>query len=553
MKKYHCFLFFISLMCVTACNRSSPEKVKPIVLVSQPEQVNEEVAKLIKTQLRDWNSLKVLVLGDDSLFATKQIIRFYETTHFDPIWTHKGAHLKQCDSLFELIKNVSGYGLIPSDYHFERIQQLMISEKKTSSKKYDAVKIFETELLLTDAFFTLAVHVNKGRLNPESLQREWRAEKVDTNLVDVLTEAIKHNSIRKAIDAMQPNNKQYTALKLALEQFKFEFKDSDWDSLFKSGLDTNTFNLRLKNRLIAGHHYTKNPGISESANIINAIKDLQCRHNLTEDGIIGPLTYKVLQQTKQDYIRKIEMNMERWRYYASPQEDKWVWINIPKYEMSVFENDTLVMRSRVIVGAFNTPTPILKSSIRYFIIYPYWTVPYSIATKEILPKLKRDTSYLKRENFEVLDRNRKVIYTPIDWRRYNYNYFPFHLRQRIGEENSLGILKFDFSNKYGVYLHDTNNHKLFSKDMRAVSHGCIRLEKYTDFAKFLIRDDSLHYPVDTLLFDLFKEVQKYVYLKRPISIYTQYFTVEFYDNSQLFYFVDVYERDQKMLKALYKN
>lgn len=551
MKNYYFLLFFISVSCIVACSKSTPEKNKSMALNTNPDQVNEDVAKWIEAQLSNFDISKLIVIGDDSLYATKETIRFYEKNNFNAIWMDNGIHLPYCDSLLELIKNAGDYGLIPNDYHLDAILELMDTEKNATTKKYDAIPISKIDLLLTDAFFTFAVHLNKGRLNPESLKREWKIEKVDANLLDVLTDAIKHNTIRRSIDVLEPDNKQYKALKMALANFKFEFKDSHWDSLFKPGLDTITFHQRLKYRLIAGHNYTEDLQVSESTNIINAIKDLQCRHNLKEDGIIGSLTYKVLQQTKQDYIRQIEMNMERWRYHSLPQEHKWVWINIPKYELTVFEEDTLVMRSRVIVGAFKTPTPLLVSTIRYFIIYPYWTVPHSIATKEILPKLKRDTSYLNRENFEVLDRNKNIIHTAINWKKYNEKYFPFYLRQRIGEDNSLGVLKFNFNNKYGVYLHDTNNHKLFNKDMRAVSHGCIRLEKHIDFAKFLIRDDSLRYPSDSLMFDLFKEEQKYVYLKRPIPIYTNYFTVELYENDQLFYFIDVYKRDEKMWKELY--
>lgn len=553
MKKYQFFLFSFFILCIVGCNKCSHEKVKPTVLFTQPERVNEGVTQLIEIRLNGFDTLKLLVIAEDSLYATKKVIEFYEKHNFTPVWTNKGKQLKLCDSLLELIKNSANYGLIANDYHYDHILKLIKDKRNTTSKKYDAVKISEIELLLTDAFFTMAVHISKGRLNPETLKREWKIEKVDTNLIDVLDNAIKHNFIRNAIESLEPNNKQYKALKIALSKFQFEFKDSNWDSLFKSGLDTATFNERLKDRLISSHNYSEDPQISESVKLQRAIKDLQCQFNLTEDGIIGPLTYKILQQTKHDYIRQIEMNMERWRYYDVPNENKWVWVNIPKYEMSVFEEDTLVMRSKVIVGAFKTPTPPVISTIRYFIIYPYWTVPYSIATKEILPILKRDTSYLKRENFEVLDRNKKVIYTPIKWGRYNEKYFPFYLRQRIGEENSLGVLKFNFNNKYGVYLHDTNNHKLFGKDMRALSHGCIRLEKYIDFSKYLIRDDSLKYPIDSLLFDLFKEEQKYVYLKRPIPIYINYFTVEIDENQQLFYFIDVYERDKKMLKELYEK
>lgn len=551
MKRYSFFIFFISISCIVACNRSQPEKATPVALYTNPNQVNEEVAKWMEAQLSNFDRLKLIVIGDDSLYATKETIKFYEKNNFNAIWTDNGSHLPHCDSLLELIKNASDYGLISNDYHLDAILELMAIEKISATKNCDANQISKIDLLLTDAFFTFAVHLNKGRLNPESLKREWKGGKVEADLIGILTDALKHNSIRKAIDSLEPANKQYKILKMALAEFKFEYKNSDWDSLFKPGLDTITFHKRLKERLIAGHNYTEEHGISESGKLIKAIKDLQCRHNLTEDGIIGPLTYEVLQQTKQDHIRKIEMNMERWRCYDIPQDEKWLWINIPKYEMTVFEEDTLVMRSRVIVGDSKTPTPILKSTIRYFIIYPYWTVPYSIATKEILPKLKCDTSYLERENFEVLDRNKKLINTPIKWGKYNETYFPFYLRQRMGEDNSLGILKFDFHNKYGVYLHDTNNHKLFGKDRRAISHGCIRLEKYADFAKFLIRDDSLRYSADSLMFDLFKEEQKYVYLKRPVPIYINYFTVEVDENGQLFYFIDIYKRDEKMQKELY--
>ena len=120
----------------------------------------------------------------------------------------------------------------------------------------------------------------------------------------------------------------------------------------------------------------------------------------------------------------------------------------------------------------------------------------------------------------------------------------------MGEDNSLGILKFNFENKYGVYMHDTDSRRLFNREMRAMSHGCCRLEKVMDFAKFLIRDDSVKYPVDSLYADTAKSVQKYVYLKKPIVLYITYFTAETDDYCELKYFIDVYKRDEKMMRAL---
>lgn len=138
----------------------------------------------------------------------------------------------------------------------------------------------------------------------------------------------------------------------------------------------------------------------------------------------------------------------------------------------------------------------------------------------------------------------------INWKRYSKTYFPWRLRQRIGDDNSLGILKFNFENKYGVYMHDTDNRKLFNREMRALSHGCVRVDKFFDFAKFLIREDSVKYPVDSLEEDLLREKQKYVYIRKPIAVYINYYTAEVDDNNALQLFIDIYRKDEKMRSAL---
>ena len=552
LKRYPHLLFIFALASMTCFSYCSQEKVKTVVLVDKPERVNEEVSELIQKKLSDYDTLNTLIIADDSLFATKLIIEFYRSNKFKVIWSDKGGHSKQSDSLFFLIKNSDEYGLIANEYHFDKIDSLFKIEKDRATGKFDAVKISEADMLLTDAFFMLAAHVNKGRLKVDSLVRKQGIEQLDINLVDLLNGAIEQNNIRAVIDSLEPANSQYHALKQALRNFKFEFRDSSWDSLATREADSVTFNERLKKRLIASHDYFEIIEDSDSVKLIKAVKNFQCRHFLNQDGRVGELTFKALQRTKQDYIHQIEMNMERWRYYYAPYEKQFIFVNIPKFELRLIEEDTLVMKSKVIVGEVDHKTPLLKSTIRYFLLYPYWTVPFSIATKEILPILKRDTSYLRKKNFEVLNRQNIVVDTAINWKKYTKNYFPWKLRQRMGDDNSLGILKFNFDNKYGVYLHDTNVHRLFNREMRALSHGCVRLEKFIDLAKFLIRDDSINYPLDSLKMDFLKEEQKYVYIRRPIPIYINYFTAEVDKNNELFFFIDVYKRDEKMLKGIGK-
>ncbi len=554
MKSHHFLLFLFVLTIVIGCNKCGSEKPKEIVLVDNPEKVNKEIGKLLDEKLSDTDTSAIFVIEKDSLFATKFILDFYHHNNYTAVFTDKGILTKQGDTLLDVIKNSDVYGLIPEDYHFKKIESLLKLAKDSATQKLDAVKLMNADLLLADAFFTMAVHLNKGRLNADSLTPEWKAAQLDTNVVEILNTSIFKNTLRSALDSLEPTNEYYRALKLSLKNFKEEFKNSDWDSIANRESDSTTFMTRIKERLIKSHDYFDEFTGSDSIKLVKSIKNFQCKNYLTEDGKIGKLTFKALQRTKKDYINQIELNMERWRWYKVPREKQYVWVNIPKFEMKVVEEDTLVMKSRVIIGAPDHQTPLLKSTIRYFLIYPYWTVPFSIATKEILPILKRDTSYLRRKNFDVLDgNNQKVDASKIKWKKYSKTYFPWRLRQGIGEDNSLGILKFNFDNKYGVYMHDTDGRKLFGREMRALSHGCCRLERFMDFSKFLIRDDSVKYPVDSLLSDISKAKQKYVYLKKPIAIYIHYFTAEVDEYGELHYFIDVYKRDEKMLKSLNRN
>ncbi len=551
MKSYRILFFLFAITIITGCNKCSEEKPEEVVLVEKPEMVNEETTKLIQEKLSKSDTSDILVIENDSLFSTKFILDFYRQKKYSVTFTDKGILTKQGDTLLTAIKNADEYALYPEDYHFQKITDLINSAKDSMTNKFDVVKLLHADLLLADAFFTMAVHINKGRINSDSLTYEWKGNQLDTNIVELFNTVISKNTIRIAFDSLEPKNEYYRALKSSLKNFKYEFKDTDWDSIASRDSDSTTFMARVKERLIKSHDYFEEFTGSDSIKLVKSIKNFQCKNNLTEDGKIGKLTFKALQRTKQDYIDQIAVNMERWRWSKAPSEKQYVWVNIPKFEMHVVEDDTVALRSRVIVGAPDHQTPLLKSTIRYFLIYPYWTVPFSIATKEILPILKRDTTYLSRKNFEVLDgNNKKVDASKIKWKKYSKNYFPWKLRQGIGEKNSLGILKFNFENKYGVYMHDTDNRKLFNREMRAMSHGCCRLEKFMDFAQFLIRDDSVKYPVDSLISDISKEKQKYVYIKKPIALYFTYFTAEVDEFGELQFFIDVYRRDEKMLKEM---
>lgn len=249
-------------------------------------------------------------------------------------------------------------------------------------------------------------------------------------------------------------------------------------------------------------------------------------------------------------ILSLSLNMERWRW-EKQWPGRYVVVNIPSFSLRAVEADSVWLESRVIVGKRSTPTPVMESVITSFLIYPYWHVPRSIATKEILPILQKDASYLERNNFQVL--NRKGVVIPADtiqWHLYSVDRFPFTLRQREGSENSMGIIKFDFANRYGVYLHDTNSKRLYALARRDFSHGCVRVEKAVSLAHYLVREDDIYVSPDDLDQYLSLQQRLKIDLRKPIPLKLTYFTADVRDGVPMFY-EDIYKKDSVMMRALH--
>lgn len=345
------------------------------------------------------------------------------------------------------------------------------------------------DIILTDAFLSIAHDLKRGRI-----PRKGSTE-LDSTQIALLTDTLKPKDIRSALASQEPLHKGYRALKGALNNL----------------LDT--VNLTDQNLLLYG---------------------------ITNDSI------EVHRK-----VQTVEINLERWRNENESLTNTHAWINIPAYMFYVIENQSVVMESRVIVGAPATPTPQFSSKIECFTIFPYWFVPRKIAVEEYLPILKKDTSFITRNNFEVLDRSGNLqTLSTIDWQKYTANNFPFTLRQREGTENSLGIIKFIFDNPYAVFLHDTNSKRLFRNTVRAYSHGCIRLEKAFEFSRYLIGGNRTKITPEILDRYLRQQKRLTISLLHSVPIHIRYFTSEVREGKLLFY-PDIYKKDNALIRALY--
>ncbi len=537
-----CFFIVVSICIFYSCSNETKEN--KTIKVSTPQDLEKETINQLNSFLK-----KDSIITVDSISLS--CYRYFNSEYNNKLlWFDKSKLNSKGDSLLKFIEKSVYYGLIPNNYHLIKIKRHLdsIESNKTT---INVTALVTADLMLSDAYFLMGAHLNKGRFYTDSLLLQTNFSKLDKGWDSVLVSGYKQANLKAALDSLEPKFYNYRMLKKELATILNNPTLYQVDSIpFSTEKDTAVKLQLIKKSLIKQGLYDSTILANDSVKLAKALNKLQKQWFIQPDGKIGKYTTQAFSYNREKIIKQICMAMERWRWETKFPE-KYAFINIPAFWLTVFEKDTVVMQSAVVCGKPDHQTPILKSKIDHMLIYPYWNVPISIATKEILPAVQRDTSYIRKKNFEVLGAGDKVLdYTKIPWRRYTKDYLPVRFRQRIGEENSLGVVKFNFNNPFGVYLHDTNSKRYFKTSSRSQSHGCIRLENFNDFADFLIRDDSVHYTHDSLQVYFVKQEQKKIKLKKAMPIFTRYYTAHA-DSTGLKLYIDVYRKDEDMMNLIY--
>lgn len=257
-----------------------------------------------------------------------------------------------------------------------------------------------------------------------------------------------------------------------------------------------------------------------------------------------------LQNASGDQARQIELNMDRWRWLPDDLGERHIRVNIPSFELEVHDDRQIPLTMKVVVGANDNRTPIFSSEMKYVVFSPYWNIPESIMTKETLPKIMKDPKYATRQNLEVVRVSGKHVEVvdpkDIDWE--NVGDTDIQLRQKPGNGNSLGLVKFIVPNRFDVYLHDTPADNLFDRLTRNFSHGCIRVEKPQDLAEFVLRDQTMWTP-DRIERVMHAGDEKHVALDEPLPVHVLYFTAWVDDGGMVHFEKDIYGYDARQICA----
>jgi murein L,D-transpeptidase YcbB/YkuD len=511
------------------------EKKDPIQISEQIKSTLPPVSKAIADNLSKYDKSNV-------------VSKIYVKNGFKSYWIDENDFQSHTVNFIELLLDPLALGF-EAEPNASSIQNSM--RKLASDTVAFLSKAIGLEFELTEQFLQMAKKLNYGLLDSVRTTFYDNAVYRKSDFSEDLIALENPSKIKELLLSFQPNNLQYELLQSNL---------SDWlktIEISEDAVDVPAYHvdsaLSLDNAKFAMIQlgFTDSVDAKDPVLFEEVVKRFQSMNGLKPDGVIGNNTALAMSMSTKTLYRKAAANLERWKW-RSDWEGEYIYINIPTFELQYISNRKVIKNHNIIVGNPKAATPEFNDSIEYIIVYPYWNVPFSIATKELIPKMKRDSTLFERNKFElVYGRDSVVTHHDKPWHKYNKRYFPYRIRQKGGGSNSLGQIKFIFPNKHMVYLHDTPTKKLFSNEIRTYSHGCLRLQDPIDFAAFILERDSNEMTKDSINYYIKNEERKQINLKKKVPIRIHYFTTEGDELGNLQFNPDPYSKDDELIELIF--
>jgi L,D-transpeptidase YcbB len=464
-----------------------------------------------------------------------------------PLWLEQGGVQARATALLDAIRAAPEHALDTAAYPMGEIGRVVDAKRLTDSAT--AATIADADVLLTSAYVAYAADMLAGQVDPKSVSQGWFIPASPQDIDSAIVRGIEGADMKASLAAMAPQDPDYAVLRTAYARYRRIAAAGGWPAI-ASGRDS-TATAGLHARLDAefeadtGRSETRGADslLTERAHPVAAtargaadahtgalVRQFQRRYGLEPTGRLNAATVAALNVSPAARAQQIGANLERHRWLPRYLGARYIYVNVPAFRLDAYDGGQKVLSMKVVVGKEfeGKVTPVFSDSMETVVFRPYWNVTPNIQRDEIAPQVARNAGYLASQDMEYFEDGGVT-----------------RIRQRPGEKNSLGLVKFLFPNSYNVYLHDTPAKGLFAQADRAASHGCIRLERPAELAEWV-----LGWPADKVQAAMQSgRDNQSVRLPQKLPVYIVYFTTYVRDG-QLFFSDDIYGRDEKLKEAV---
>ena len=462
-----------------------------------------------------------------------------------PLWLDtEGLSTNRVGELANALASADSDAVRVDSYPVDDLAKAVTALRSTTSPT--AEQLADADVLMTSTFAALGEDMLTGQINPRTMSQSWFISTREEGIDSALARTLRESPVDQSIRLIRPQDPTYDSLRVELMHYRRLAAKGDWPTVPKGpALKPGQSDARARLTALVGRRkaeaylpddYTEvatdsaTPRMKYDSTLAGAVARFQSHHDIGVDSMLGPETVDALNKPVTYRLGQIAANLERFRWLPRSLGERYILVNVPAFELTAYDSGKAALKMKVIVGQDyqGKSTPVFSDSMEFVVFRPYWIVTDSIAAKEIYPKVEADPGYLDRNNYEIVT---------IDHKK--------RVRQKPGDKNSLGLVKFMFPNDFNIYLHDTPQGELFNKDVRAFSHGCIRLQHPDSLAQFV-----LGWPIDSVHREMQQGPDDHrVNLKRKIPVYIVYFTTYFRDG-ELYFGNDLYGRDDKLVATI---
>lgn len=507
-----------------------------------------DVALQLRTRIAELHAGTLSTVQGESFGAPAVIEKFYAARHHQPAWTDRA----RVADLLSLLDAAPEHGLEPEDFFASRLHAL-------AAVGSDEAQLFaERDLLLTEALLRYGYQRRFGKVDPRTLEPAWNYSRnfaAKTDAAALLAAAVAAPSLPAFLAAKLPPGPWYSQLQRALAHYRGIEAAGGWPALPAGPTlhvgDHDGRVVLLRERLRIEGDFPASAMITDAQlfdePLADAVRAFQRRHALAADGVVGRQTLTALDAPVEQRVMQLRLSLERVRWLRGDAPRTYVAVNVAGFTAGFVREQRLVWSSRVVVGRAARQTPVFRGLMTYVETNPTWTIPPTILREDVLPALRRDPDYLRRERITVFDHaGRRIDPSTIDWRAARPG--SYVLRQEPGPDNALGRIKLMFPNRHSVYLHDTPAKQLFEQPQRSFSSGCIRVEDPLALAELVL--DAPHWRRADLEAAIATGETRRIVLERPVPVLVVYLTALADTGGTTWFYRDVYGRDPPLRVAL---